>query len=117
MKEFKTRNVDNQKSIEKLNKDFTGYIRIYQYSDPHMGYGDCGTVKFNKVEKEWFELKPIPPYYQLKPEIVKLLNIDFYSNGWEFTNKKIIQETYDNNLKFIEKLTKQNNSLNIFLSK
>jgi len=106
-----------QKSIEKLNKDFTGYIRIYQYSDPHMGYGDCGTVEFFKVEKEWFKLKPIIPYYQLKPEIVKLLDIDLMSNGWEFTDKEVIQKTYDDNLKYIEKLTKQNKSLNIFLSK
>jgi len=107
--------MDNQKSIEKLNKDFTGYIRIYQYSDPHMGYGDRGTVEFFKVEKEWFELKPIIPYYQLKPKIIKALNIDFYSNGYEFVNKEVIQKTYDDNLKFIEKLKKQNKSLNILL--
>ena len=117
MKEFKTKDMDDQKKIEKLNKDFKPYIRIYQYCDMHMGYGDCGTVNFFKVEKDFFETRPMFPYYQIKPEIVKLLNIDFYSNGYEFVNKDVIQKTYDDNLKSIEKLKKQNKWLNTFLSK
>lgn len=108
--------MDNQKSIEKLNKDFKPYIRIYQYTDLNMGYGDGGTVGFFKVKKEWFTTKNTGfASYKLKPEVVKGLNLNLMDNGYEFVNKEVIQKTYDDNLKSIEELKKQNKSLNILL--
>ena len=110
--------MDIQKSIERLNRDFTGYIRVYRYSDPNMGYGDGGTVGFFEVKKEWFttENTGFAPY-KLKSKILKELNLSLMDNGYKFVDKEEMKETYHDNLKSIEKLKKQNKSLNILLSK
>lgn len=108
----------NQERIEKkFEREFTGFIKVYEYKDPNMGFGEGKTVNILKVKKEWFELTPNGfSSYHMKDKIVKGLNLNLMENGYYFISKDEIKQIFKDNENLIDNLQKLNNQLHILLN-
>ena len=96
------------------NFDFSNIVRVFNYSDPHMGWGDGGTAFYTKVKRSMFdkEIRNKAPsiggtynWYTLNDKGRKYLvskGMCSYSMGWEFSSK----ESFEREKRNIERIYK-----------
>ena len=103
---------------KKLEEEFTGYIKIFKWMDPNMGYGEGETVGIFKVKKEWYAVTPkgFREYY-LKDKFKKLLGVYSMDVGYRFITLNEIKELYEENNQKINNLQRINNQIHLFLKK
>ena len=100
-----------------LDKEFTGYIKVYEWLDHYKGYGQGEIVGIFKVKKEWFSTQPRGfSIYHLKDEIKNHLDINSPELGTNFITLDEIKKLYVKNDQEIDRLQKLNDQLHLFLN-
>ena len=96
----------------RLERDFTGYIKIFRFKDPNMGSGEDKTISIQKVSIDNFSSKEkgFKPYH-IKNEYKKRFGLTSMDFGYRFISLNEIKKIRKDNNKKIKHLKQINTQL------